>query len=400
MVEKTVRMIERRVLRPRIWLLLGLWIGLGMVLVRSSAIRTTAQDSGVQSMCPAPSLTPRGASFQPGGIILTAFDRDSLWVYDIDNDRRYPLPDTAPCIRGCRLSPNFRQLTYYNAPTQAFNLMNLNGTGRTFLTDAASDLEWWGANHFLLWTPGHNAYTFTPGSTDRQDYDVREIGSVQPNGSWGLRLTANTRGDGFTRSLVNFNDNERTVNLGADIAYYNARAWSPDGHTLAYVAPMPIDPGAMGSEIRLVRPDETPNEPTTLTGLYSAYGPVRINGLSLGELSWSPDGLKIAFWVVPLTDADPTVNTGPGTIHVVDVATGQMRSYCGFTTPNVTPNPPRLIWSPDSTNVAFAGDVPGDVYGVLLLALNTETGVFTQLSDGIYPALGQPNVYMWGLPPG
>jgi hypothetical protein len=49
--------------------------------------------------------------------------------------------------------------------------------------------------------------------------------------------------------------------------------------------------------------------------------------------------------------------------------------------------------------VAFAGDVPNDNKGALLLALNIESGVFTELSNGVYPALGQPNVIAWGRAP-
>jgi hypothetical protein len=43
--------------------------------------------------------------------------------------------------------------------------------------------------------------------------------------------------------------------------------------------------------------------------------------------------------------------------------------------------------------------VPGDDRGYLLLALNVETGIFTELSEGIYPTLGGPNPVAWGLAP-
>ncbi|MDQ7036624.1 MAG: hypothetical protein Q9P01_17875 [Anaerolineae bacterium] len=64
-----------------------------------------------------------------------------------------------------------------------------------------------------------------------------------------------------------------------------------------------------------------------------------------------------------------------------------------------TPNTPRLVWSPDGTHIAFAGNVRGDNKGTLLLALNIETGIFTELSDGIFPAMGQADVYAWGFAP-
>jgi hypothetical protein len=81
------------------------------------------------------------------------------------------------------------------------------------------------------------------------------------------------------------------------------------------------------------------------------------------------------------------------------VATGDIQVYCGYSTDEHTPNPPRLVWSPDGTQLAFGGNVPGDNQGYLLLTLDTTSGVFTQLSNGIYPAFGVPDVVAWGLPP-
>jgi hypothetical protein len=85
-------------------------------------------------------------------------------------------------------------------------------------------------------------------------------------------------------------------------------------------------------------------------------------------------------------------------IHVVDLDSGVTRSYCGFTTTEHTPDPPLLHWSPDGTHLAFSGNIPSDDKGYLLLALNLENGVFTELSNGIYPVLGSADVVAWGLP--
>jgi hypothetical protein len=73
--------------------------------------------------------------------------------------------------------------------------------------------------------------------------------------------------------------------------------------------------------------------------------------------------------------------------------------YCGYSTTEHTPNPPRLIWSPDSTHLAFGGNVPADDKGYLLLALDTTTGIFTELSNGLFPALGTADPVAWGLRP-
>ena len=45
----------------------------------------------------------------------------------------------------------------------------------------------------------------------------------------------------------------------------------------------------------------------------------------------------------------------------------------------------------------WSGLVTGSVYA--LLALETESGVYTDLSEGIFPMFGAPNVIVWGLPP-
>ncbi|MBZ0275047.1 MAG: hypothetical protein K8I60_02810 [Anaerolineae bacterium] len=357
----------------------------------------------IVQICPSGGIQPRPATYAPGGIILTFFDRASIWVYNIDGDRRYPLPDTHPCGRNCRLSPDSRWITYIDPETSAYSKMHLDGTGRVPIIDYASDVIWWGDNTLLVWTPGHQAYLQSEDGGDREYLDVKGVTAVQPGGRWGLMEKLD--GDGFVRALVNLETRSLQgidggyIPLGADISYFNAAAWSPDGAWLAYVAPGPFDSNAniAGGEIFGVRPGDS--APTQWTNLTSTYGAVRINGHSPSDLSWSPDGTRIAFWVIELLGSDPEANTGNAVIHILDIATGEVRAYCGFTTTEHTPNPPRLLWSPDSTHLAFGGNVPGDDKGYLLLALDTASGVFTELSNGIYPALGTPDPIAWGLPP-
>jgi hypothetical protein len=280
--------------------------------------------------------------------------------------------------------------------------MRLNGTERALISDYASDVDWWSEGTFLIWTPGHEAYLQVEGSSEREYLNVAGVISMQPGGRWGLLVEQN--GEGFKRALVNVarrglvGISDERVELGQDRAYFNAQSWSPDGRWLAFVAPTVDDEDRVtASEIYAIAPGET--EPTQWTHLSDAYGLARINGIAVGELSWSPDSSRIAFWVMEMTGDDPEGNVGNAIIHMLEVNTGETTVFCGYTTTEHTPNPPRLVWSPDSTHVAFGGNVPGDERGYLLLALDTNTGVFTELSEGIYPALGAPDVVAWGLPP-
>jgi WD40 repeat protein len=158
---------------------------------------------------------------------------------------------------------------------------------------------------------------------------------------------------------------------------------------LAYVGQTNTDTGAISSELFGIRPED--ESPTQWTQLTANYGPVRINGHSIGDLSWSPDSTRVAFWVIA-GEGD-----GVATIHLYDVRDGTLSRYCGFTTTEHNPNPPRLVWSPGGTHIAFGGNVPNDDKGYLLLALNTNDGNFIELSNGVYPALGSADVIAWGI---
>ena len=362
------------------------------------------ENSLVTNVCPATGVEEVASGFQPGGIILTAFDKSAIWVFNVDNGRRYPLPDTAPCGRNCHLSPDASWLTYFNDPTNTFNIMRLDGTERSLVAENAAEVEWWNPTTYLVWTPGKEAYLQTIGADEREYLRVEGISSIQPGGRYGIALEP--KEDGFESRLVNLETyvtgdestetEDARVVLGDDQAYFNARAWSSDGEWLAFVAPVAVG-GHTGGEIFGIQPGD--DAPTQWTHLTQLYGAARINGVSVGELSWSPDDTRIAFWVSEITGADPTSNLGNAVIHILDVASGELSIYCAFATPEQTPNPPRLVWSPDGTHLAFGGALPNDDRGYQLLALDTESGELTSLSIGIVPALGSPDVIAWGNPP-
>lgn len=384
----------------------GWWLLLGLLLL----IGGTAQAQRIRDICPQNTIQSRPQTFTPGGLILTAFDSESLWVYDIDRDTRYQIPELTPCQAACRLSPDANWITYLNPETLVMSKMRLDGSGRTPLIGATSDLSWWSATPeiFLAWTPDHRVF-LQQGSDAQGGFDSREylpangVISVQPGGRYALLLESTP--DGFRRVVLNLQSRQdsmipagRAV-LGPDINYYNGSAWSPDGRWLAYVSPGAFDDSTQttGSEVYLLAPGST--LPQQQTFFSADYGAVRIGGETMTGLSWSPDSTRLAFWVIELTGPDPIANTQPAQLHVLDINTGQITRYCGFSTPAHTPVPPSLAWSPDSSHIAFGGDREGDSAGILLLALNVESGIFYQLSDGLSPFVGHPLVVAWGNRP-
>ncbi|MGB1288205.1 MAG: hypothetical protein ACPG7F_16830, partial [Aggregatilineales bacterium] len=153
-----------------------------------------------------------------------------------------------------------------------------------------------------------------------------------------------------------------------------------------------------GAELFLARPGSS--IPQQMTFFSRERGAVRIGGNVATTLSPSPDGTRLAFWVVPITGADPVTNTLAAQLHVLDTRTGQLTRYCNPTTEDHTPTAPHLVWSPDSSHLAFALDVPEDGQSALvLLALNVENGLVTLLNNGISPFVGYPRVVAWGRRP-
>ena len=352
----------------------------------------------VEQVCPTVGIQPATANFEPSGILVTSFDSASLWVYDIVRATRYPLPDTVPCMSNCRLSPDATWLTYFDGEENAISMMRLNGTGRRPLVRRASDAEWWSYDKLLVWTTLKNAYIQKiDDPTVREDLEVEAVVKVQPSGYWGLRYVQVA--DSFQYQLVNLRDSSQFVPLALNRPYFNNASWSPDGRWLAYVGEGAFDAsvGVSGGEIFAISPDTLEIEQWTY--LSANYGAVRINGRDNFGLSWSPDGKKLAFWVIELFGTDMESDVGQATIYILDVETKQVRAYCGYGTGEHTPNPPSLVWSPDSTHLAFAGNIPGDDKGYLLLAMDIETGNLTEFSNGVYPNYGAPNVIAWGKRP-
>jgi hypothetical protein len=345
-------------------------------------------------VCPALPLESGADPDMPGGLIMTAFDARALWAYDVARGGRYPLSDTRACAGACRLSPDGRELLYLYEGTNAYNRMRLDGAVRAMVVEYAGQVEWWAPEIFLVYTPGHTVYLLDGDTGAREELPGAGVVAVQPGGRFALVMQDS--GGQVVRALRDLSapaDSAlRDLPLAPDRVYYDASAWSPDGAWLAFVAPV----GASSSELFGIRPGMT--APAQWTNLTTAYGPVRLNGQALGELSWSPDGGKLAFWVTPLNGDEATAPSAPAVIHVLDIDTGAVTPMCGYATFNHTPNPPRLVWSPDSTYVAFADDVPDGARGTLV-ALNVATSEYRALTTGVAAAAGPPNLIAWGVKP-
>jgi len=274
--------------------------------------------------------------FPGGGLIVTTLSRDAMWVVDLDRGARYPLEKTLPCGPNCRPSPDRRELLYVESDLATFWLMNVDGTNRhAAFPYYVSELDWWDANHWLVWpTAGRpSIYPMDGGEPERfPDYHVY---SLQPGGYWGLRLEPA--------------DSDYPLLQLVDVQ---------TGDTQDLILARPYTNGAY----------------------------------------WSPDGTRLAFWVMEIVGPDVATEVGQAVVHVLDVNSGQTTVYCGFgvTLDPAAPSVPALVWSPDGRYLAFGVEIPGDERAPLLLSLDTESGDFYELSEGIYAAYGTYDPVMWG----
>lgn len=362
--------------------------------ILAGLLPSTAGDVRAQTImdqCDGRGIVRRGPSFTPGGIILTSFDRDSLWVYNIDSGARYPLPETRPCSGNCHLTPDARRVSYVDPQTNAFGTMFLDGTGRAPLIGFVQDIRFWDTDTLLVWTADHRAFVRSISDpTAREELDTLAVRTIQPGGAWAVQVR--NEGQTFGRYMTELATGN-SIRLGSDPSYGNAAVWSPDGADLAYVG----QPGTLSSELYLTEPGSV--LPVALTNFSEMGQTMRIGGFNPLTLTWSPDSTRVAFWVTELRGPDPENDTGPAMLYVADVRTGATTRYCDLSIGQHTPNPPKLSWSPDGTHIAFGVEVPQDGKGALLLALDTASGRYTELSDGIYPARTNPDVFVWGLAP-
>ena len=372
---------------------------LSFILLCVSFSPALATDT-IRQLCPSVGIQQNSASFESEGIILTSFDRTNIWAVDLYNDRRYPLDNASLCTTNCHLSPDFTWITYWDRQTESVNMMRLNGDERIPVNANANEITWWTDTLFLIWTPDGSVYLQSDAGDIIAYAIIDNLINVQPSGELGLSLLYDPEAERFDRILRHITlRSQDAIRIGDDRPYFNATQWSPNGDWLAFVDTAAFDTNVNISGGEIYAFDSRTDAIMQWTDLFNTYGAVRINGHERGHLSWSPDNRYIAFWVIELLASSPVSNTGQAVLHVLDVNTGDVTAYCGLATNDHTPNPPYLVWSPDSRHIAFGVDLPNNNQGQVLLALNRETGIFTQLSSGLFPTQGSPSVIAWGILP-
>ena len=170
------------------------------------------------------------------------------------------------------------------------------------------------------------------------------------------------KGGNGSINVLDLNSNSIIAHISDGYEREAIARWQPTTEVAAVVASISPKQNlhSLPDEIFIVEKD---GQLRQLTHLYDTFG----LPLSIENLSWSPDGSKIAFWIL-----DKEANT---TLMVADYKTGNIVNHCilnvlGASFPISVSAP---VWSPDSKYLMVENRYATDKNRVLIVDLSTNT---------------------------
>jgi Tol biopolymer transport system component len=265
---------------------------------------------------------------------------------------------------GRSLQPDGRERPIFSPDGNRMLAFGFNGIGGALLYVRNLD----GSNETQLTVPGIPVTaSWSPDGT-RVAYELSvggnaadaEIWTAKPDGSDQRRVT----NDGFAKLLVAWGQTPS----GPRIAYAGGRSLAP------------TDP-CYGWQLTIVNPDGS--SPTCVASA-AAFG----QNLAMGatSLAWSPDGTRLAFTSTYSDPGDPMACLPQGgscvaeeSIWVSDLVAGtttRVHQAHGFGDLHAY----SVTWSPDGTELAFAGEIPVDAGNGI--AGYTHAGIYVMAPTG------------------
>jgi len=190
----------------------------------------------------------------------------------------------------------------------------------------------------------------SPSAPDQVNYknwqtlgvDNLVVGSAEPNGQGGYRLTFYLLDAAQSRSIASFqinaggNDLRDAAHTVANLIY--EKFIGKKGYFLSRISYVTVTNSANKRQFRLVVSDYDGSSPTTV---YSSQDPVM-------SPSWSPDGRKLAYVAF-------NVYKGISSVRVQDLSSGNVRTIASGSGVNGAPS-----WSPDGSQIALTRSSNGD----------------------------------------
>jgi Tol biopolymer transport system component len=273
----------------------------------------------------------------------------NIWVMNPDGTGAKPLTKLTAVGADCGnpvWSPDgskivfdsFRKLDGSDAGSANENsnlwVMNADGSGATALTNYTAPGPPVGVGAFTpVWSPDGSKIAFlSDGALDGSDAananSTEDIWIMNADGSGRAPLTKLTAANAFKP------------------------AWSPDGSKIAFVSLRALDGSdALGSAFNVWLANANGSGQTPLTRMANA-------GVGF-DLSWSPDGSKLAFESFGALDGSDVLNTnGVTNIWVMNADGSSQTPLTKLTAKAPFPISVRAdalnpVWSPDSTRIAY-----------------------------------------------